>query len=360
MQRAHRGYLLLADVSGYTAFLTRSEQDRAHDILRLLFAELVAGVPAPFRVAEIEGDAVFAYALDDDRPIGGGVLDMAERIYFTFHAKRDHLERNTSCGCIACHKFPELDLKVVVHYGEFMLQAPMGGYAPKPAGRDVILAHRLLKNHIPESTGIGAYAAFTHAAFERAGLSDMATCTEAYEHLGEVAVHAHDLAAAWRDQRQRRRVVVDPGEEWFSLETDLPVPPSLAWGFLNDPAHKRAWMGVDELTAVHGSSGRPGVGTLHHCAHGDAVVLEEVVDWRPFDYVTCDSAGPAGTRVRTTTHLEERPGGTRVRRVTGRPAGRGAWHERFVAGPTGLMAKGREMRRSRRQMERLTEMASVQ
>jgi uncharacterized protein YndB with AHSA1/START domain len=358
MDSAHSGYLLLADVSGYTAFLTQSEQDRAHDILRLLFGELVAGVPAPFRVAEIEGDAVFAYALDEDGPVGGGVLDVAERVYFTFHAKRDHLERNTSCGCIACHQFPALDLKVIIHHGEFILQSPHGGYAPKPAGRDVILAHRLLKNHIVESTGIGAYAALTETACARAGLEGLAACTEEYEHFGEVHLRVHDLAEAWRSERQRRRERVDVSDAWLDVEVDLPVPPAVAWNYVTDPGHKRAWMGADDLSATHGSSGRPGVGTLHRCAHGDDVVLEEVIDWRPFEYVTTDGTGPAGGRVRTTMLLEPRDEGTHLRSVSARPTGRNSWHDRLVIGPAGVVLRRRETDRARRRMERLRELCA--
>jgi len=37
----HNGYLLIADISGYTAFLTSSEQDHANPILKSLLTSLV-------------------------------------------------------------------------------------------------------------------------------------------------------------------------------------------------------------------------------------------------------------------------------------------------------------------------------
>ena len=41
---AHTGYLLIADISGYTAYLTSSEQDHANPILQSLLTALVEEV----------------------------------------------------------------------------------------------------------------------------------------------------------------------------------------------------------------------------------------------------------------------------------------------------------------------------
>ena len=41
---AYTGYLLIADISGYTAFLTSSEQDHANPILKSLLISLVEQV----------------------------------------------------------------------------------------------------------------------------------------------------------------------------------------------------------------------------------------------------------------------------------------------------------------------------
>ena len=32
--------------------------------------------------------------------------------------------------------------------------------------------------------------------------------------------------------------------------------------------------------------GRRGVGSANHCMHGPDAVIEEILDWRPYDYVT--------------------------------------------------------------------------
>ena len=39
-------------------------------------------------------------------------------------------------------------------------------------------------------------------------------------------------------------------------------------------------------------SGRRGVGTTNHCMHGAHAIIEEVLDWRPFDYLTLTTLLP--------------------------------------------------------------------
>jgi hypothetical protein len=34
------------------------------------------------------------------------------------------------------------------------------------------------------------------------------------------------------------------------------------------------------------TKGRRGAGTQNHCTHGKDAIVEDIVDWRPFDYVT--------------------------------------------------------------------------
>jgi hypothetical protein len=41
------------------------------------------------------------------------------------------------------------------------------------------------------------------------------------------------------------------------------------------------------------ASGRRGVGTTNHCMHGAHIIIEEVMDWRPFDYLTLSTLLPS-------------------------------------------------------------------
>jgi hypothetical protein len=85
---AAEGPLLLADISGYTSFLTDVEVAHRHDafangaipeaygLMSSLLDGIVARVVPPFTLAKIEADAVFAFATADDAvPRGEALLE---------------------------------------------------------------------------------------------------------------------------------------------------------------------------------------------------------------------------------------------------------------------------------------------
>jgi hypothetical protein len=54
-----KGYLLIADLSGYTPFVHQTEMEHAQAITQELIAIILDHVRAPFRLVQMEGDAVF-------------------------------------------------------------------------------------------------------------------------------------------------------------------------------------------------------------------------------------------------------------------------------------------------------------
>jgi hypothetical protein len=68
-----------------------------------------------------------------------------------------------------------------------------------------------------------------------------------------------------------------------------------------------------------------GVGTVNHCVHGKDATVEEILDWRPFDYYTVRSTLPlpGGPKVLFTSMFTERPEGvTHVEIRVGKAPGR--------------------------------------
>ena len=62
-------------------------------------------------------------------------------------------------------------------------------------------------------------------------------------------------------------------------------------------------------------TGRRGAGTTNHCMHGKDAIVEEILDWRPFDYLTSRSSMPDPSLpkiVMTDTFIPLADGGTRV------------------------------------------------
>jgi len=57
------------------------------------------------------------------------------------------------------------------------------------------------------------------------------------------------------------------------------------------PGLRPKWRAADEVRETS-QSGRRGVGTVNHCMHGPHAIIEEVLDWRPFDYLTISTLLP--------------------------------------------------------------------
>ena len=64
--QTQHGYLVLADISGYTAYLAGVELDHAHEILTDLLTTIVNLFKTVLTISKLEGDAVLLYAVKDD------------------------------------------------------------------------------------------------------------------------------------------------------------------------------------------------------------------------------------------------------------------------------------------------------
>jgi uncharacterized protein YndB with AHSA1/START domain len=280
--------LLIADISGYTGYLADVELDHAQDILADLIGAVVSALRPNFRLAKLEGDAAFTFMVEGTID-GSMLLDTIERCYFGFRRRRRDVRQATSCACNACSRIPDLDLKFVVHHGEALVQKVAG--RQELLGSDVIVVHRLLKNEVVEQLGIQAYALFTQACIEASDLAPaalgMRPHTETYDRIGDVPSWVHDLERRWQEEEARGRVFVSPAESVLTLSVPTAVPPQLAWEFLTKPGQRMTWQPwVTEVTIQGATGGRRGLGSANHCRHGKDAVIEEILDWRPYDYVT--------------------------------------------------------------------------
>jgi hypothetical protein len=122
-QRARRGYLLLADISGYTAFLAGTELEHANAIVHELTALIRERLSPPMRFVKLEGDAVFCHADGASFEDGERLVELIESCYFDFANRLLDMERETTCRCAACASIGALDLKFVVHYGTYVVDS---------------------------------------------------------------------------------------------------------------------------------------------------------------------------------------------------------------------------------------------
>jgi hypothetical protein len=303
---AERGCLLIADISGYTGYVVDSPLEFAEDVLADVTGIVAEHLGRVLELNKREGDAVFGYALDG-RLDGSMLLDTIEECYAAFRNRLVGIQHATSCDCNACTKLPDLDLKFVVHHGEFIRRESEG--REELTGSAVIVAHRLLKNEVD---GRG-YALLTGSAVSELGLDPaklgMKAHTERYPDVGEIRGWLVDLEQRWESELARRRTVVGAREAELELERLLPVPPPVAWEFLTAPAKRAVWQGPVREEAA---GGRRGPGTTSFCIDGRRTIYEEILDWRPFRYFTETRSLPGG-KVVLTTELDEAADGTRMR-----------------------------------------------
>jgi hypothetical protein len=205
---ATSGPLVLADISGYTAFLQSVASAHANDafadgavpeaygILTRLLDGIVGKLVPPYTLSKLEGDAVFAFATDQDEvPTGSDVLVRFGGCYADFRQRVASAKEIWPCWCDACANIEMLDLKFVLHAGAFVIQEIAG--QRELVGPEVVIAHRLLKASAPELTGRSAFALVTNAAAEQLEipLDDCIQVVESHEHYAPIDAHVFSLSA---------------------------------------------------------------------------------------------------------------------------------------------------------------------
>jgi hypothetical protein len=303
--KTQHGYLILADISGYTSFLAGTELEHAHEILAELLEEIVKQFQSLLTISKLEGDAVFAYVSEDRVPRGETLLELIEATYVKFRERVEVVHRRTTCLCNACRAIPTLDLKFMAHHGDYILQRV--ATITELVGSDVNLVHRLLKNHVAEATGWRAYALFTESSLKHLGLQPEGghEQAESYEHLGEIQTYSLDMRKRYQELMEARRVFVTEEEAQLVITQVCPAAPPIVWDWLNDP-HKRAQVAFQEVEfqPILRPGGRTGAGGRNHCVHGkDVAMVENILDWKPFDYFTVEQIF-MGLHTRVTCQLE--------------------------------------------------------
>ncbi|MFN8634658.1 MAG: DUF2652 domain-containing protein [Chloroflexota bacterium] len=283
---------VIADISGYTQFLAGVELEHGQDIITDLMDTVVRSLRPPFRLAKFEGDAAFLYAIGD--PVDGSAIqDVVEATYFAFRRRLRNIKQATSCECSACSEMQHLDLKFVVHYGEFVTHKMAG--RTELAGRDVILIHRLLKNGVNERLGGHAYALYSAACVQAMGVDPVSQGLvehrESIDIIGDVTCWVRDLHEAWAAENERQRHEVLRDAAAIMIEFDIAAPRQIVWEYWTSPGQRPKWRGADEVRESS-RGGRRGVGTTNHCMHGDHAIVEEILDWRPFEYLTLSTLVP--------------------------------------------------------------------
>jgi uncharacterized protein YndB with AHSA1/START domain len=189
----------------------------------------------------------------------------------------------------------------------------------------VILIHRLLKNAVNERLDGHAYSLYSADCIRAMGIDPVAQGLvghrESIDIIGDVECWVRDLEAAWQKECNNQRNEVTRDKSAMVIEFDIAAPRPTVWEYFTLPGQRPKWRGADEVREA-APGGRRGVGTVNHCMHGEHAIIEEVLDWHPFDYLTLTTLLPmpdAPKVLMTYAFTETAGGGTHIEIRVGKP-----------------------------------------
>lgn len=192
MTQVQKVFLVLLDISGYTRFIKFHKISLIHAerIIDELLERVISTARPPLVLQEIEGDAVYFYAISDgSREMAREVATQVTRGLAAFKDREAELVSECSiCLCDACNTVGRLTMKAVLHHGEAVFTQVR--QFSKVSGEDVILAHRLLKASIERKE----YVLVTESMRELLGNLDGRTAeirTENCGELGQVKINVY-------------------------------------------------------------------------------------------------------------------------------------------------------------------------
>ena len=141
------GLIFIPDISGFTRFVNSVELKHSEHIIRELLEIILDANQMGLNVSEVEGDAILFYKFGES-PDLDVTYKQVEKMFLSFHKQLELYESLRTCHCNACISAINLSLKIISHYGEFM-EYRIKKFV-KLIGKDIIVAHQLLKNDIPQ------------------------------------------------------------------------------------------------------------------------------------------------------------------------------------------------------------------
>lgn len=272
------GTLFIPDISGFTQFINRTEVSHSKHIIEELLDVILKEAGDYLQVSEIEGDAVLFYRFEDQPDIPK-LNALAIRMFERFHQHLLYYDRDRVCDCGACSSSGRLTLKFIVHSGP--LQEYTIGIRVKLFGREVILAHRLLKNNLHSRE----YILISEPGIKNAVSFDFKTEgfepeKERYEEIGEVLFWYKSLQAYKEnlDPLPPRDSLVIPE---VKLSDSVPIKADLLTLLraVTEPEHRLRWM--KDLHKIELKEHRINrIKTTHECLFGQGnieVTLEDLV-----------------------------------------------------------------------------------
>lgn len=181
--------IFIPDMSGFTKFVNETGIQQSRTLIADLLEIIIEANILDMELSEIQGDAVLFYRLGPPPSIQE-VINQCKQIFLDFQNYLRIVERDRGSSLSDSLSDSKLTLKVVVHYGR--LSVTLIRDHVKLMGKDVIIAHRLLKNTIEGDEYVLLSEDFLKTQTETAIRQSFSNWTRLrtgathYEHLGEI------------------------------------------------------------------------------------------------------------------------------------------------------------------------------
>lgn len=261
-------FIFIPDISGYTAFVNDTELAHSQHIISELLEIIINSDKLGLTVSEIEGDAILSYKLDAI-PAVEDIIDQCKQTFINFHNYIRRYESERICRCGACKTAVNLTLKFVVHCGE--LEILKVKEHESLHGSDVILAHRLLKNSVPDNEYILLSEKFKpESAAEYIDLNKWVNITKGsseYDSIGKVDYNFLSLSSL-HDQVKEPDPITIPGlgPDRITLHTSIQASVNTIYENFTNFEKRIEWN--EEIKDIIGEDNLNKAGSMHTCLVG--------------------------------------------------------------------------------------------
>jgi hypothetical protein len=237
--------IFIPDISGFTKFVNETGLVTSRNLIADLLEIIIEANILEMEVAEIQGDAVLFYRLGPP-PTVQEVINQCKQIFIDFQNYLKIVERDQGTEVGASLSDSRLTLKIVVHYGR--LSVTQIREHIKLMGKNVIIAHRLLKNDIEGDEYVLLSEDYLQTQPEQDikpnfSWSRLHQGSTYYEHLGEIAYRyafltpLRLLVTSSRPMQQKNKYA-----HVFTASTTIAAPPRYVLRIISNFRLKSAWV----------------------------------------------------------------------------------------------------------------------
>ena len=258
----------IPDIGGFTKFVAETDIQHSQHIIQELLEILADANTLEMKVSEFEGDAVLFYR-NGVAPSLEQLVQQARKMYLAFHTQLKRFEYARVCQCGACAGITGITLKMVAHFGSAGTMQVKNH--TKFIGKDIIIAHRLLKN----SVTVPEYLLVTQPTLSTSEgadgqLASFVSGSDAYDNLGAIEYRVKSLDG------YRGEVQVDPPlpaglkkpRKMAQVTRKIDAPIEKVYQRLIDLPGRLNW--IEGATKVEMANDQINhIGKTHRCVRGD-------------------------------------------------------------------------------------------